>query len=355
MNLRDVYTSQAIAVVHNEAVSNAIPFLGESFFPRAKKMGLDLKWIKTSSGLPVSLKPSAFDTKSTIRQRKGFATLESEMAYFKESMLVTEQDEQEILRVEDANDPYARDVLRRVFDDANTLVKGADVVPERMRMQLLAPSNGSPSISIQADNATYSYNYDPDGYFAAHNFATIATASSWDKTTASDPLVDIQAAKDALINESGETPRYILMSQRTMRYLIQNNKMKGYVLAQNATANVLMSESKVREVLETNLGITPVVYNKKFINDAGQEQAFYPDGMATLVPEGTLGNTWYGTTPDERTHLNSDSDVDVSIVGTGVAVAVRSTHDPDHTKTTVSEIVLPSFERMNQIYVIKAY
>ena len=86
MNLRDVYTSQAIAVVHNEAVSNAIPFLGESFFPRAKKMGLDLKWIKTSSGLPVSLSPSSFDTKSTIRQRKGFATLESETDH---SVLVT--------------------------------------------------------------------------------------------------------------------------------------------------------------------------------------------------------------------------------------------------------------------------
>lgn len=355
MNLRDVFTSKAIAVAHEEAASNAIPFLGESFFPRAKKMGLDLKWIKTSSGLPVSLKPSAFDTKSTIRQRKGFATLESEMAYFKESMLVTEQDEQEILRVEDAADPYARDVLRRVFDDAETLVKGADVVPERMRMQLLAPSNGTPSISIQADGATYSYNYDPDGHFASHNYAAIASGSTWDQTSASDPLADIQAAKDALINESGETPRYILMNQTTMRYLVQNDKMKGYVLAQKTTANVLMSESKVREVLEANLGITPVVYNKKFIDDAGNEQFFFPNGVATLVPEGQLGNTWYGTTPDERTLLNANTDVDVEIVGTGVAVAVSTTHDPDHTKTTVSEIVLPSFERMNQIYVIKAY
>lgn len=355
MNLRDVFTSKAIAVAHEEAASNAIPFLGESFFPRAKKMGLDLKWIKTSSGLPVSLKPSAFDTKSTIRQRKGFATLESEMAYFKESMLVTEQDEQEILRVEDAADPYARDVLRRVFNDAETLVKGADVVPERMRMQLLAPSNGTPSISIQADGATYSYNYDPDGHFASHNYAAIASGSTWDNTSASDPLADIQAAKDALINESGETPRYILMNQTTMRYLVQNDKMKGYVLAQNTTANVLMSESKVREVLEANLGITPVVYNKKFIDDAGNEQFFFPNGVATLVPEGQLGNTWYGTTPDERTLLNANTDVDVEIVGTGVAVAVSTTHDPDHTKTTVSEIVLPSFERMNQIYVIKAY
>ena len=355
MNLRDVFTSKAIAVAHEEAASNAIPFLGESFFPRAKKMGLDLKWIKTSSGLPVSLKPSAFDTKSTIRQRKGFATLESEMAYFKESMLVTEQDEQEILRVEDAADPYARDVLRRVFNDAETLVKGADVVPERMRMQLLAPANGTPSISIQADGATYSYNYDPDGHFASHNYAAIATGSTWNLTSASDPLADIQAAKDALINESGETPRYILMNQTTMRYLVQNDKMKGYVLAQNTTANVLMSEARVRDVLEANLGITPVVYNKKFIDDAGNEQFFFPNGVATLVPEGQLGNTWYGTTPDERTLLNANSDVDVEIVGTGVAVAVSTTHDPDHTKTTVSEIVLPSFERMNQIYVIKAY
>ena len=46
---------------------------------------------------------------------------------------------------------------------------------------------------------------------------------------------------------------------------------------------------------------------------------------------------------------------DVSIVNTGVAVAVTVTNDPVHTKTTVSEIVLPSYERMDSTYVIKCY
>ena len=69
---------------------------------------------------------------------------ETEMAFFRESMLIKEADEQEIMRIQDSADPYAGDVLSRIFDDANTLVDGANVVPERMIMQLLAPSDGSP-------------------------------------------------------------------------------------------------------------------------------------------------------------------------------------------------------------------
>ena len=46
---------------------------------------------------------------------------------------------------------------------------------------------------------------------------------------------------------------------------------------------------------------------------------------------------------------------DVSVVSNGVAITVTVTTDPVNTKTTVSEIVLPSFERMAETYVIKAY
>lgn len=72
MNIRDAYSSKAIALVHTEAGSNKQKYLGAGLFPAKKKMGLDLKWIKTSKGLAVSLKPSNFDAKSTIRSRSGF-------------------------------------------------------------------------------------------------------------------------------------------------------------------------------------------------------------------------------------------------------------------------------------------
>ena len=49
MNIREAYNAKAIALVNTEVASNKIPYLGSGLFPAKKKMGLDLKWIKTSS------------------------------------------------------------------------------------------------------------------------------------------------------------------------------------------------------------------------------------------------------------------------------------------------------------------
>lgn len=355
MNIRDAYTSKAIALVNAEVASNRIAYLGAGLFPAKKKMGLDLKWIKTSKGLPVSLAPSNFDAVSTLRSREGFKLTETEMAFFRESMLVKEADEQEIMRVKDSADPYAAEVLSRIFDDANTLVDGANVVPERMIMQLLAPSDGSPKISIEANGVTYAYNYDPNSTYKTKNFASLTTdTDKWSDTTNSDPMDDIATALDAVEAETGERPSIMIVSRKTMDYLKQNAKIKSAILAQNTTATVFMNDNRVKEVFSNELGIRIIVYSKQYKKEDGTAAKFYPDGFATLIPDGALGSTWYGTTPEERTLMGS-GEADVSIVNTGVAVSVTTTSDPVHTKTTVSEIVLPSYERMDSTYVIKCY
>lgn len=355
MNIRDAYNSKAIALVNTEVASNKIAYLGAGLFPSKKKMGLDLKWIKTTKGLPVSLAPSNFDAKSTIRSREGFKMTETEMAFFRESMLIKESDEQEIMRAKDSADPYAAEVLNRIFDDANTLVDGADVVPERMRMQLLAPTDGSPKISIQADGVTYAYNYDPNGTYKANNFAEITTATDkWSDIDNSDPMNDVSVAIDAVEETTGERPSIMIVSKKTMNYLKQNKKIKSAVLAQNVTANVFMTDARVKELFSTELGISVIVYTKQYKDEDGTAHKFYPDGFATLIPKGALGNTWYGTTPEERTLMGKPT-ADVSLVNTGVAVSVTVSEDPVQTKTTVAEIVLPSYERMDSTYVIKCY
>lgn len=355
MNIRDVYSANAVALTYTEAASNKIAYLGSGLFPAKKKMGLDLKWIKTSKGLPVSLAPSNFDAVSTLRSREGFKLQETEMAFFRESMLVKEIDEQEMMRVQEASDPYVKDILTRIFDDANTLIDGANVVPERMIMQLLAPADGSPKISIQADGATYAYNYDLDGTYKTNNFASISSETDkWSDTAKSDPMADVGKAMDAVEALTGERPSVMIVSRKTMGYLKQNEKIKGAILAQNATANIFMNDNRVKEAFANELGLQIIVYSKQYKDETGKANTFYPDGFATLIPSGSLGNTWYGTTPEERTLMGS-GEADVSIVNTGVAVAVTTTNDPVHTKTTVSEIVLPSYERMDSTYVIKCY
>lgn len=355
MNIRDVYNAKVVAIVQTEVASNAKEYLGIGLFPARKKMGLDLKWIKTSKGLPVSLSPSNFDAVSTLRSREGFKMTETEMAFFRESRIVKETDEQEMLRVQESTDPYVQEILNRVFDDVNDLIEGAKVVPERMIMQLLSPADGSPKISIEANGTTYAYNYDPNGDYKTNNFAELSgTTDKWSDVENSDPMGDIAKAMDSVEAKTGERPSAMIVSRQTMGYLKQNKQIKSAILAQNATANIFMDDNRVKEIFSNELGINVVVYSKQYKNEEGTVAKFYPDGFATLIPNGALGNTWYGTTPEERTLMGS-KEADVSIVNTGVAVAVTVSNDPVQTKTTVSEIVLPSYERMDSTYVIKCY
>lgn len=353
MRLSEVFNADAIALNYTNAASNAIPYFGAGLFPAQKKAGLDLKWIKGHNGLPVSLAPSAFDAKSKFRDRVGISINETQMAFFRESMLVKEADEQEIMRVQDANDPYATQVLNNIFNDTQTLIDGANVVPERMIMQLLAPLNGSMGIAIKANGVDYTYNYDPDGSWKKEHYKKITTAvNKWSAADTCDPVKDIEDALDAQEQATGNRPAVLLMSKPTFNLIKNSKKVQSGVLAQNTTANVNYTTAKVKAYIEEELNISIVIYNKQYKDESGTAKKFYPDNIIMMLPSGTLGNTWYGTTPEERT-LATKADASVSIVNTGVAVAVTITDDPVNTKTTASEIVLPSFERANECYALE--
>lgn len=353
MKLSDVFDSKAIALNYTEVASNAVPYLGSGFFPPRKKAGLDLKWVKGHRGLPVSLAPSNFDAKSSLRSRIGVSLSETEMAFFRESMLVKEADEQEIMRVEDSGDPYAAQVLQNIFNDSRTLIDGANVVPERMIMQLLSPIGGNVNIDIAANGTNYAYNYDSTGSWKANHYLKIVTAADkWSASATCDPLRDIETAMDTQEAASGNRPEILLMSKATFKMLKESEKVRSGILAQNVSANVNYTSKKVQAFIEEELNVSIIVYSKKFKDETETDQSFYPDNIVMMLPSGALGNTYYGTTPEERT-LSSKSGSNVSLVNIGVAVSVTITDDPVSTKTTVSEIVLPSFERMDECYAIE--
>lgn len=352
MRISEFFTAQAVAEHYTEAASNKIPYLGEGFFPADKKAGLDLKFFKAHKGLPVSLAASAFDAKSTIRGRSGVSIAESQMAFFRESMIMSEEDRQEILRIQDSNDPYAGNVISRVYDDSDNLVSGAKVVTERMRMQLLAPLNGDVKISIgTAGGAAYAYNYDPNGTWKANHYLKITTtADKWDAAATCDPLRDLEAALDAQEQASGERPEVLLMSKTTFNYIKASAKVRSGVLAQNVTANVNYTTKKVKAYVEEELNVTIVIYNKQYKDESGNAAKFYPDNIVMMLPSGALGKTWYGTTPEEA---GGEGVADVSIVDTGVALTVSRSVDPVQEKLTVSEVTLPSFERLDDCYALE--
>ena len=349
INLNEVYDSAAIAVYTKNDKSNSIPDLGLAFWPNKRKTSIDLKWIKTANGLPVSLAPSNFDAKATIRARKGFGINKQEMAFFREAMVVSEHDRIELAKLSDVTSPFVKDVVNNIFNDTKTLVDGANVVPERMRMQLLFPEADGPSIYISSDGVVYQYNYDADGQWAKNNRKVLSGTRLWANPETAKPLDDI--AK--IIEDANEPIKYLVMSQAELTLLKNCKQVQQAILAQNQTANVYMTSQLVKNLIsDLHPGVEVVVYKKKYKDEAGVTHPFVPDGFVAFVPEGNLGNTWFGMTPEELAKMEA-KDVDVTILPSGVAVAVVTTYDSTmQTMTVVAETLLPSYERMDSVYLL---
>lgn len=354
MLVNEVVNSKAIALAATNDASNDIPYLGLRWFPEAKKSGLDLKWIKTHKGLPVSLAPSNFDALPVIRARKGLKTEKTQMAFFREQMVITEEDAQEIDRIKDEKDPYLQGALQSIYNDTNNLSRGAEVVSERMRMALLSTVNGHPMIGIESDGVKYAYDYDPDGEYAKEHYSKLEGTSMWSDAAQAKPITDLNNARKQLAKK-GRIVKYALMRSDTFQYLLESAQVKNSLLAQNQSAVIEITDENVMAVVKNRTKLTIVLYDKMYIDEAGKEQYFYPNDKVTLLPEGALGKTWFGTTPEERT-ARQVADVDVSMYGVGIAIATKTEYGPPAlTSVTASEIVLPSYENMDSTFVLEVH
>lgn len=350
MDLRKVFTPAAIAANWTEVASNQIPYLGSTLFPARKKAGLDLSWLKGSRGLPISLMPSAFDAKATFRDRIGFDKIETEMPFFREGFKIKERDRQELLRVQESTDPYAAEVLNRVFDDARDLIDGANVVPERMIMQLLFPIEGNAKISIKANGVDYEYNYDQSSWKAS-NYVALTGAETWDKASSADPFAAFKRVKDKIRTATGAELTTAIMNTATFNLMAKTDAVKNRWLTTAGRSMGYLTDAEVKAVISGTSGLNVIVYDKMFKDESGSAKAFAPDNYVCLIPEGALGSTWYGTTPEEA-DLRGASDAEVSIVNTGVAITRIIEKHPVNINTFASEIVLPSFERMDEVGVL---
>ena len=356
MLVNEVVNAASIALRAIKNASRRIPYLGLNWFPEKKKTGIDLSWIKTHKGLAVSLAPSKLDTLPVIRAREGLSKEKTKMAFFREQMVVTEEDALEIERVNDENDPYLRSALQSLYDDTNNLVEGAEVVPERMRMQLLSTVDGHPVIGIESDGVKYNYDYDPTGEYAAEHYLKLEGTAKWSDHENSKPLTDLNNARKALAKK-GKIATYVLMRTDTFQHLLESEQVKNAILAQNLTANIELTDDNVMSIVKARTKLTIVLYDKMYAerqeDGTIKEEFFYPENKCTLLPSGALGSTWFGSTPEERT-ARQVADVDVAMYGIGIAVATKTEYGPPAiTSVTASETVLPSYENMDSTFVIE--
>ena len=352
---------KAIAAYYEKVRTNDIPMLGPALFPSKSKQGLRLEYIKGYDSVPALLTPSAFDTKPPLRVGGQIETEGTKMPFFRESIHFTEEDRQLLLMFQDANrgSAYAAEIIRRFFDNAKDLIDGANFVPEVMRMGLLTAGKFSLATTDtnKSQTVNYDYNYDPKGTWASKNVTTLTTNSTWNNTTTADPIRDIIKVKEAAAAR-GITLTRMIVGPKTMSYLVANEKiLKNMFYIKSNLIGALptdVTSDAVRTYILSATGVSVTVYDKQYVDYEGSSKFFYPEEkFATLLPAGTLGNTWYGTTPEQADLMSGNVDCDVTILGSGLALCQKKESLPVNVITWVSEIVLPSFENMNRVFNIK--
>ena len=340
MSIYDLIISDEIVAYWELFTEQDAPYFGEELFPDDKKLGLELKWLKGSNGLPVVLKASAFDAAAVPRARIGFEKLSAEMPFFKESMYIDEELRQELNKViESGNEAYIEAIVNRIFKDEITLLRGAAAQRERMRMMALTTG----TIVMSSNGQLYEYDY---GMPEAHK---VNATADWSDPTA-DIMGDIRTGISLINTDTGVTVKRAVCSSKVFGYMRANDAIKKSILVLT-NGSGWISDAKLKQFLKDELELDVVTNDKMYKDESNKTQRYVEEDVFVMFPEGELGNTWFGTTPEES-DLMAGAATNVTITDTGVAVTTMPKADPVQVETKVTQICLPDFPTADQIYII---
>lgn len=336
----DLVTAANVVGYWIEQNVNKQPLLGETLFPYTREIGVRLDWIKGANNQPVGLRLSAYDSKAIRRDREGIESYTTKMPFFKESMYIDEEMRQQLnTLLQTNNSALVNSLVARIFRDQIKLIEAAKITLERMRMEVL--TNGT--ITLASNGQAYSYD------FGVPDAQKTTVATSWSNASA-DAVADINAIVTAMRAKGVEITRAVCNSS-VIEDLKKNTAIKNqiYVLAGGSISSI--SSAKVLEFLKQETGVTFYAYDNVYVNEAGNAVKYVADDTVVFLPEGTLGETHMGVTPEES-DLQALGTANVSVIENGIAVTTYGTEDPVNVEMKVSMVGMPSFERANEVYIL---
>lgn len=349
MTIFEIVTAESLAAYWDN-MPNTDTFMFEELFPSKKQLSNKLAHIKGRRGAPIAIRASSFDAKVMPRSRQGFDKVETEIPFFKESIIIDEELRQKLNMVLATNNQaYIDSILNEVFDDEMQLLRGARATREKMRAQLVSTG----AITLNVNGVALSYDYGLETW----QKVTLSTATDkWSDTANSNPIEDLIEWVNKIKTETGATATRAIMSSNTFNYIVQNEKLAKSIYITN-NGQGIVTPTMVRDAIQVLTGLTVYtnddVYYPEGTEDIKSATAsrYFPENVVTLLPGTTLGYTVYGTTPEESDLMSSPNVANVRIVDTGVAITTMKQADPVNVETKVSQVVMPSFEQADKILI----
>ena len=315
--------------------------VGDQLFPYKKEIGCEIDWIKGANNQPVGLRLSAYDSKAIRRDRQGVDKYKTEMPFFKESMVIDEKLRQQLnTLMQTQNETIINAIVANIFNDQIKLITAAYETIERMRLQALTTG----TIVVSSNGQSYSYDYGmPEG-----NKITVDTA--WSSSSA-NIIKDINDTKK-LARRAGYKLTRAMCNSNLLEALTANTNISKRIFAMS-NGDVYITSEEVRRFIEREANIVIYVNDDGYIDEStGNFVNYFADDIFVLMPEGELGETHIGVTPEESDLMNGATKAEVALVNEGIAVTTFAIEDPVNVETKVSMVALPSFEKADGVFIL---
>ena len=338
----DVITPQFTAVRWTETAEDRVPYLLEAFFPDETQLGIELTYFKGKQPKVRPLDLSAFDVPALPLAREAFEKVTTEMPFFKNKMAMNEKIRQELIKVLATNNQaYIDAVLNKVYNDNKKLLDDARVTREVMRAMLL--TTGIIAFSSNGQSVGYDYEVPSDNKVTAN----------WSDASKSNPIKDITDWQDMVEANTGVRPTNLVMNRTSFAKMKASEAIRNSILVLTSVlgGSTIVNDAKIKQFILDETGCTIYIYDKGYYDkDSKEFKKFIPDNVFALFPDGALGKTVFGTTPEEA-DLMAGTDAVVEIVDTGVAITTWKEVDPVRVDTKVSMISVPTLEMPDSLVI----
>lgn len=348
MKLQDFINSKNITLYMKELPTEQS--VDKALFPSVKQLGTTLEFAKGAKKKAVALRMSTFDVAAKSRALSASLDVEKkEIPFFKESLPLKESDRRNLINAANSNNEnLVKALAGQVFENYANLIEGANIVAKRMRCELIQKGQ----LNITTDDGDIVVDY---GVPAEHRNDNVDP--KWN-VASTDIVADIKKFQKAITDDGYTKPDTLLMTQKTFADTIMaNTAITAHLKSGANVKNLILNEQDYINFLKDRMGLSVIfLENSTFIPAEGKSaQRYYLDGYVTLMSGTTLGKTVYGTTPEEWDKLYGSSKLDTEIHDLAIAITTMVKEDPVSVDTKVSQLVIPSFERADEVYFAKVY
>lgn len=314
-----------------------VPYMGDVLFPERKTEALEIKMIKGASNLPVSAKIHAYDTEAEIGSREGADYTLQDLALIKRKIKLSEK---EIIALESPrNSIEEAEIVKKIFSDVDNLVAGVRTRVESMRMEALTTGK----ITVDENGVKASIDY---GMPSKHK-----AAKTW-KSGTPTILEDMDKAVNEVVKNTGFTPTRVLTSKTILNTILRDERIRAAIFGVNSAKMLTVSELNAFLAQQSlpQIAIYDRMYRKQGTDGKYSTHRFLPEHAFVMMPDGIMGETFYGLTAEEL-ELRKDPSIDIYAIGK-ILVQQYTTADPVAKWIKAVATAMPSFPYADQVFVM---